>query len=65
MSEILGENSEYGVIVQNDEESLYEEVSDIIENKEKYTAYKLKAEYRGKQFNMDEAIRKLDYLIKN
>lgn len=50
MEELLGKNYEYGIIVENDEDALYEGVRELLQDDEKLSAYSAKAVERGKQF---------------
>lgn len=60
MRELLGNNNEYGVIVSNDEESLYQGLKDYILSPELQKKYKAKAEERGKRFNKDVTVKETE-----
>ena len=45
--ELLGEHDEYGVVVGNNEEALYEGIKDLLSNKEKIQYYHEKAMERA------------------
>lgn len=62
MKELLGD-SEYGLIVKNDTDSLYNGLKLILTNKEKYNFYKEKAQLRGKNFTKKKRIDELDELF--
>ncbi len=51
MRELLGEHNNYGIIVPNDDNSLYQGLKDYISNPKLHQKYKLLAEERGKRFN--------------
>jgi len=63
MSEILGDNNEYGVIVENDERSLYCGLKEIISNKEKLRYFAQKAKERSSFFNTQRSVREVEMLI--
>ena len=50
MEELLGKNHEYGIIVDNAEEALYEGIRELLQNDEKLAYYSSKAIERGRQF---------------
>lgn len=53
MEELLGHN-EYGVIVENNEEALYQGLKELLSHKGKIAHYKQKAAERGRKFNSVE-----------
>jgi len=65
MTELLGENDEYGIIVENDVESLYEGLKSLL--KEKEELYKLKevANKRGIYFNTESTVNKVEQFLGN
>lgn len=63
MREILGLNSEYGMIVKNEDGRLYEGIKEIITNKEIYKKYKIQAKLRGNDFELDKSVRQIELLI--
>lgn len=62
MSEIFG-NSEYGVIVPNNEDDLYEAVKKMVTDEEYREHYRLKACERGKSFTKEARITELKKLF--
>lgn len=62
MVEMLGKN-EYGIIVDNDIESLYKGMEKIINDKELLKYYRKKAEERGKYFSMEQTVKEVEKLI--
>lgn len=56
MEEMLGKNNEYGIIVENSEEGLYKGLKDVLQNPDKISYYKEKAEKRGKIFSTDKTV---------
>ena len=62
MNEMLG-NSEYGVIVENDEDALYFGVKKLIEDKKLLNYYKEKAKERGMFFGIKKSVESVENLI--
>ncbi len=62
MSELLGDN-EYGIIVDNDEEALYNGVLSLIKDKEKLNHYKKQAIKRGEKFDMRSSVEKIEEFL--
>lgn len=63
MREILGENEEYGIITENNESSLQEGMEKMLFDRELYSKYKLAAEKRGKEFDMEKSIEELTDIV--
>lgn len=63
MREILGQNSEYGLICDNNEEALYKALKDILSNKDKYLYYKNKVSERKYIFNIRESVKNIEKLL--
>ena len=63
MREILGQNGEYGLICDNNEDALYEALKDILSNKEKYEYYKNKISERKYIFNIKESVKNIEKLL--
>lgn len=62
MEEMLG-NSEYGLIVDNDEDALYEGVKRLIIDRELYEHYKKNANERGNEFGIEKSVKAVELLI--
>lgn len=56
MEELLGKKNEYGIIVNNDEEALYDGIRKLLQNDEKLYAYGQKAVERGTQFITEQTV---------
>ncbi|BCK00819.1 glycosyltransferase [Anaerocolumna chitinilytica] len=65
MKEILGEKNEYGLIVPNDESSLYYGMKELIKNHDILEHYKFQANIRGCQFSKDKTIAEVENLLDN
>lgn len=60
MREMLGENNEYGVITENNEEALYEAIQSLVDNPELLAHYKIKAKERGDDFTMSKTVKAVE-----
>ncbi len=56
MKELLGENNNYGIIVNNDDDSLYQGIKEYILNPQIQQKYKQLAVERGKRFNKKNTV---------
>lgn len=62
MRELLG-NNEYGIIVENNEDALYEEIVKLIENPELLKYYKHQAEIRSKAFDKEKTVKAVENML--
>ena len=65
MKEMLGDNNEYGVVVENNEEALYQGIKDLLDSKEKLEYYTHKAKERGKDFNTYNTVKAVEDMLLN
>lgn len=65
MSEILGKNNEYGIIVKNDEDGLYNGLKSILIDTEILQHYKNKAKERAAFFSTENSVLEVEHLIDN
>ena len=56
MKELLGENNEYGIIVPNDEEALYQGLKKLLMTPGLLDDYRMRAGERGKMFSLQNTI---------
>lgn len=63
MDEILGKNNEYGIIVENNEDALYEGLKDLMINREKLALYKEMVKDRSSFFSSESTVRCVEKLI--
>ena len=56
MKELLGENNEYGIIVPNDEEALYQGLKKLLMTPGMLDDYRMRAGERGKMFSLQNTI---------
>ena len=62
MREMLGEN-EYGMIVDNNEEALYEGIKVLLKHPEKLAYYKEMARTRGKRFSTEKTVQAVENML--
>lgn len=60
MREMLGENNEYGVITENNEEALYKAIKSLVDNPELLSYYKNKATERGDYFTLSKTVKAVE-----
>lgn len=65
MEELLGYNNEYGIIVDNNEEALYNGLKEFLIHKDKLTYYQQRAETRGKDFETKNTVQKVEKILLN
>ena len=63
MKEMLGENNEYGVVVENDEESLYKGIKLLLDDMDLLKKYSEKAKERGKHFSTENTVRDVEKMF--
>lgn len=63
MTEMLGDNCEYGVITENNEEALFNAIKMLVENPKLLRHYKEKAMIRGQKFSTENTVRAVEELF--
>lgn len=63
MKEMLGENNEWGVVTENNEEALYLGVKRLLDDPALLAYYKEKASERGKSFRTEETVRAVEEML--
>ena len=53
---MLGENNEYGIIVENSSEGVYEGLKEVVSKPELLESYTKQAEIRGEKFSMQDTV---------
>lgn len=61
--ELLGENNEYGIVVENSEDGIYEGLKEMLTNEDKLKYYKEKSKERGKLFSKEKTVSKVEELL--
>lgn len=63
MKEMLGENNEYGVVTDNDEEALYHGIKMFLDNSRLLEDYAMKAKERGDRFSTSETVKAVEEML--
>lgn len=63
MRELLGDKSEYGLICQNNEQTLFEALQQILNNKKEFNQYKMMVKKRKDIFDIKEATKDIEKLF--
>lgn len=64
MKEMLGEN-EYGYIVENSEDGIYQGMKYLLDNRDKLEYYTKQAEVRGKYFSMEKTVQAVQEMFED
>lgn len=65
MKEMLGENNEYGIVTNNDEESLYQGIKQLIDDPALLSHYREMAKERAKAFTTAETVKAVEEMLLN
>ena len=63
MKEMLGENNEYGIVTDNNEEALYQGIKSLLDDPELLAHYKKQAQLRGKAFSTENTVRAVEEML--
>ena len=63
MKEMLGENNEYGVVTENDEEALYQGIKRLLDDPALLEHYKEQAQLRGKDFSTENTVKAVEEML--
>ena len=63
MNEMLGENNDYGIVTENNEEKLYEGIKMLLDNPDLLAHYKKQAEIRGKTFSTENTVLAVEKML--
>lgn len=63
MKEMLGENNEYGFVVENKDEALYQGIKRFFEEPGLLEYYARQAEIRGKDFSTEKTVREVEKML--
>lgn len=61
--ELLGENNEYGIVTENNENALLKGLEEMLLNKGLLAKYAKKAKERGKKFNVDKTVEAVENML--
>ena len=63
MKEMLGNNNEYGIITENNEEALYQGIRQLLDNPDLLVYYQKRAAMRGKYFNTKQTVAAVEEML--
>lgn len=63
MKEMLGNHNEYGIVTNNSENALYQELRHLLDNPDLLAHYREKAEMRGKCFNTKQTVKAVEEMF--
>lgn len=63
MKEMLGENNEWGIVTENNEEALYRGITRVLDDPQLLSYYKEKAAMRGKIFSIENTVKTTEELL--
>ena len=63
MKELLGENNEYGIVTENNEEALYQGIKSLLEDKSLKDYYSTKAKERGNSFDTESTVKAVEEML--
>lgn len=64
MKEMLGENNEWGVITENNDDALYRGIKSLLEDPARLAYYKERAEVRGKTFSTKNTVNAVEEMLR-
>lgn len=65
MKEMLGENNEWGIVTENNEEALYQGIKRLLDDPIHLAHYKEKAAQRGKMFSTENTVKTVEEMLLN
>ena len=60
---MLGDNNEYGMIVENNEDALYKGIKSLLDDISLLQYYREQAIIRGKSFSTEETVKKVENML--
>ena len=63
MRELLGNNDEYGIVTENNEEALYQGIKKLLNDKELLEYYKKQTQYRGNKFKTRTTVKAVEKML--
>lgn len=63
MKEMLGKNNEYGIVVDNDDEALFNAIKELLDNPQLLAYYKEKTIERGKYFSKEKTVKAVEDML--
>ena len=65
VGDMLGENNEYGIVTENNEDALHQAIKSLLDNPELLKHYKEKAIERGKFFSTEKTVKAVEDMLLN
>ena len=65
MKEMLGDNNEWGIVTENDEEALYRGIKRLLDDPALLAHYKERAAQRGKTFSTENTVKAVEEMLLN
>ena len=63
MKEMLGENNEYGIVTENDEEALYQGIKHLLDDPALLAHYRKQAQLRGEFFSTENTVKAVENML--
>ena len=63
MKEMLGQNNEYGIVTENEEEALYQGIKKLLDDPAMLAHYKKQAQVRGKAFSTENTVKAVEEML--
>ena len=60
---LLGNNNEYGIVTENNEQALYEGIKQLLDNPDLLAHYRKQAETRGKFFSTENTVKAVEEMF--
>ncbi|MDO4189527.1 MAG: glycosyltransferase [Lachnospiraceae bacterium] len=65
MKEMLGENNEFGIVTENNEDALYQGIKSLLDDDNLMKQYAVKAKSRSKMFSKDQTVQDVENMLTN
>lgn len=65
MKEMLGDNNEWGIVTDNEDEALYRGIKSLLDDPDKLAHYTRQAEIRGKTFSTENTVNAVQDMLRN
>ena len=63
MKEMLGKNNEYGIVTENNEKAMYEQIKKMLDDGNFYSRYRRMAAIRGNTFSTENTVFKVEEML--
>ena len=65
MKEMLGDNNEYGIVTENNEDALYDGIKKILSEKGLLEYYAKQAKIRGERFSTKKTVKAVEDMLES